>query len=105
MNKIEVHSTSFSRRAVSALLGSFLLILFIPLFILGVRETNGFNHLYIYWSFTYVNPFSNFPPGFYPGFPEVVKTYEVLMPLIVIAISSVVSGLVTLIIGLTKYRI
>lgn len=74
--------------------GIALTVLGIICVVLGVHPISGFEQLYFYWSFTFVNPFANIPPGIYPGFPLVVRTYEILVPWILIGAAFLSAGIV-----------
>ena len=89
-------SLFFQERKSWIIVGIIFLILGIIFFILGIRQISAFDQLYFYWSFTYVNPFVNLAPGSYPGFPSIVKTYEILIPWALMGVASFVFGVLFL---------
>jgi hypothetical protein len=97
-------TSSFQNRKTQIKVGIILLLLGVIFFILGIRQISAFEQLYFYWSFTYVNPLANLTPGFYPGFPLVVRTYEILIPWVLMGIVSFVFGLLFVAKGIRKYR-
>ena len=97
-------TSSFQNRKTQIKVGIILLLLGIIFFILGIRQISALEQLYFYWSFTYVNPFANLTPGRYPGFPLVVRTYEILIPWVLIGIVSFVFGILFVAKGIGKYQ-
>ncbi|MGC8506578.1 MAG: hypothetical protein ACP5NK_07765 [Thermoplasmata archaeon] len=84
------------------IIGTLLLLFGILFFIVGIRPISGFEQIYFYWSFSYVNPFAGLKPGIYPGFPAVVNTYEILIPWVLLGIVSSGLGIITLAKGIVK---
>lgn len=82
----------FHNRQDQLMSGLVLLAVGIASTAIGIRPISGLKQLYFYWSFTYVNPFADLPPGIYPGFPLVVQTYEILVPWILIGILFILMG-------------
>ena len=62
--------------------------------IFSIHQTMGFNHVYFFWSFTYVAPNLGIvsPGGFQPGGPVITETFEILLPWMI-------TGLVVLVVG------
>ena len=96
-------SLFFQERKTCIRVGIIFLILGVVFFILGIRQVSALDQLYFYWSFTYVNPFANLAPGIYPGFPLIVRTYEILIPWVLIGIASFVFGILFLAKGSGKF--
>ena len=86
----------FSTRKTKLTIGSLLLLFGIIFAVVGIRPISGFEQIYFYWSFSYVNPFAGLKPGVYPGFPAVVKTYEILIPWVLLGIVSSGLGIILL---------
>ncbi len=63
--------------------------------VFSIRPTLGFMQLYFYWSFTYVDPMSrlNLIPGRFYSLPAIVRTYEVLLPWLLIGIALLAAGI------------
>ena len=75
------------------LLSISLLMLGLLCAILSIHQIMGFNHVYLFWSFTYVTPNLGLAS---PGGPVITKTYEILLPWMI-------TGLLALIVGALVY--
>lgn len=75
-------------------LGKALLLAGIANVFYSIRPTAGFDKIYFYWSFVYVNPFSqmHLGPGVY-NMPAIVSTFEILLPWLIIGIALVSIGI------------
>lgn len=75
MEKIHVLTRKGTLDAIVVAVGSFLVYF-------SIRPTMGFDQIYFYWSFTYVDPLSrlNLTPGLPYNLPVILRTYEVLLP-------------------------
>lgn len=112
VEKVKIHNyepgtfqklrSTFQERKTQIRAGITILIIGIIFILLGIRQISALDQLYFYWSFTYVNPFANLAPGIYPGFPLVVRTYEILIPWVLMGIATSGFGILLLAKGMGK---